>query len=77
MLVYEILEYLILLSVLIIVMNIKFVDVSIDLDAHEFRYYYSSCMEKTFDDIYMEQANRLMRIYKPSGISVLEFDESC
>ncbi|MCS7122541.1 MAG: hypothetical protein NZ908_01125 [Candidatus Micrarchaeota archaeon] len=74
---YEILEYLILLLVVAIIIQIRFVDISVNLDAIEFRYYYSACMERVFDEVYMEQADRLMRIYMRSDISVLEFDESC
>ncbi|MEM2054395.1 MAG: hypothetical protein QW336_02690, partial [Candidatus Anstonellales archaeon] len=77
MLIYEVVESLILISLLILLIEFKLFSYKSDLDLLEFRYYYSSCMNRVYGDVYLEQVRNIARVFKNNKYGVLELDENC
>lgn len=66
------------LIIAIIILNIQIPHkAKLDWGGVEFRYYYSSCLNKSFSEKYMERFERLIRMFDDSSYNIIELDENC
>ncbi len=74
MLIYELLVLILGIVISMIILNYNLPKIELDQDQIEFKYYYSSCLNKTYGNVYSVRYEKLIRIYSKE-IFIIEYED--